>query len=187
MLNIDLESLINNAKELESLIYAYENNTMTISRELQNSEMSWHDENSGLFFDKISALKIQLAAFIENLKNLKIKYRSVIEEVKRIDRNIKKLFVDFNQEEIILNSYGYAINKLNEVKNKIRYTNINFCTYQEQNKIKNEYSRINKCIRNLESSKKRVSSMFNKTSDLEAKILSSFAKVSMNSIKEIDY
>lgn len=187
MLKINVQNMISATTELQTLIESYEENTQMISHELQNSELNWHDDNSGIFFDYIKLQKNQLTSFITDLYNTNAKYNYIIEEIKKINSNIKSIFSDQNKENGIMASYNSAIENLRNLKYRLGNLNISFCSYYEQRLIRSEINRLNNNVNALESSKRRVTEMYRKLNDLEAKIITTLSKISIKNITEIDY
>ena len=187
MLKLNVQNMINATTELQTLIESYEENTQMITHELQNSELNWHDDNSGIFFDYIKIQKSQLTEFIANLYSTKNKYDYLISEIKKINNNIRSIFSDQNKENGIIASYNSAIDELRNLRYRLGNLNTSFCSYYEQRLIRNEISRLSNNVSALESSKRRVSEMYRKLNDLEAKIITTLSKITIKNITEIDY
>lgn len=187
VLKINVQNMINATTELQTLIESYEENTQMITHELQNSELNWHDDNSGIFFDYIKLQKSQLTEFIANLYSTKNKYDYLISEIKKINNNIRSIFSDQNKENGIIASYNSAIDELRNLRYRLGNLNTYFCSYYEQRLIRNEITRLNNNVNALESSKRRVIEMYRKLNDLEAKIITTLSKITIKNITEIDY
>lgn len=187
MLAIDVENLKENSEELNYLVDKYEENVMSIVQELTNAELSWHDNNSSLFFLDISQQKNKLQEYISNLQKNISYYDKIVEELRKIDSSIKKIFINQKYKESILSSYKSVISTLTTMKNKYNNLYYSFCTYYESNLIRNESKKINTYINDLTQSKNRVESIFNKLNTLEKEIIIVKNKITMNKIDTFEF
>ena len=80
MLKIDVQSMKNHAEKLAKLVEQYEENTMILSREIQNSDTEWHDDNTETFFNKMEKQKGELKEFISNMNEVSTTYETIVDK-----------------------------------------------------------------------------------------------------------
>ena len=187
MLKIDVQSMKNHAEKLAKLVEQYEENTMILSREIQNSDTEWHDDNTETFFNKMEKQKGELKEFISNMNEVSTTYETIVDKTQKIKKNIKTAFVDQKYKSNIMSTYSKAINNLWNVRNRLNGQSIYFCTYYEKNLVRNAVYKLGNAAQSLENSKKKIENLFEKFSILENEISSLLSKIEIMSITEIDY
>ena len=187
MLKIDVQSMKNHAEKLTKLIDEYEENAMIISREIQNADTEWHDDNTEKFFNNLEKQKSELKEFIASMNEVGKAYDKIEEKAKKIKSNIKTAFVDSKYKSNTMSVYSTAINKLWNVRNRLNSQSTYFCTYYEKNLVRNAVYKLGNAAQSLENSKRKVENLFDKFSVLETEINSLLSKIEVASITEIDY
>lgn len=187
MLRIDVQAMKNHAEQLANLIEKYEENAMVISREIQNADTEWHDDNTEKFFNNMEKQKGEIKEFIANMNEVSVAYDKIVEKAKKIKNNIKTAYVDSKYKSNIMSTYSRAINNLWNVRNRLNGQSIYFCTYYEKNLVRNAVYKLGNTAQSLENSKKKIENLFDKFSALETEINSLLSKIEILSITEIDY
>ena len=187
MLKINLENLKTYAEELSKLLDKYEENAMTIAKEMQDGEMNWHDDNTEEFFINITKQKAELKDFIVSLKKVDTSYDEIIKKIDKIKSNMKTIFVDESKKATIKAAYDTAIGNLSSIRNRLNGLSIYFCTYYERSLIRNEISRMGNAAQSLENAKKNIETLFTKFASLETEINNIMSKINISTISQIDF
>ena len=187
MLKINLGNLKTYAQELGMLLDKYEENAMTIAKEMQDGEMNWHDDNTEEFFVNITKQKEELKEFLVSLKKVDTSYDDIIKKIDKIKSNMKTIFVDDSKKSTIKTAYDTAIKNLLSIRNRLNGLSIYFCTYYEKSLIRSEISRMGSAAQSLENAMNNIDTLFSKFAALETEINNTMSKISINTISSIDF
>lgn len=187
MLKVSVTKLKEHSEKLQNLIKKYEENSQTIAKELTNSELNWHDDNSSSFFLEIKKNNSQLQIFITELANVSGKYTKVLEAINKIDFSIKSFYVNQEYKSTIIQSYNNSISKIKNIKQKLDNLHMSFCSYSERNIINNEIKRLSNCIEEIEKSKEKVDNMFIDLEKIETLIVDTLSDIEMCKLDLFEY
>ncbi len=187
MLKIYVSKLSEQSKELKNLVDQYEETAMTIFQEISNAEFSWHDDNSGDFFDGVSSYKAKLKAFIEDLENTSKKYEQIVESANKIKKGAEVLYCNQNYRTSVRSSFDNSISHVNSIRSQLNNLSTYFCTYNERQTIRNEIGRLDGIASRLNGSKKYVDDLFGKLIALENEISTKLSKIDITKIGTYEF
>lgn len=187
MLNIDVAKIKSSAEELKRTLNNYEESVMTLAKEMQDSELDWHDDNSAEFFSKIEVQKGELKEFLKCLTKVNTTYEQIVSKIRNVKSNINTLFVNEAYKKSISTSYSTAINNLNAIANRLAGLSTYFCTYYERSIINSEINRMRTTASNLENSKKEIEKLFSNFAIVENEIKAAMSRLEVNTIGIIDF
>lgn len=187
MLKANVSNIKSYAEQLSVLLSSYENNTMSIMREILNVDTLWLDDNSESFFLKLNKPKRELSEFIENLNDLQEKYERVVKKIREIESSINDIYFNQNYKSTIIQAYNRNIENLKSIKSNLDNQSISFCNSYEQSLVREAVSLLNNSISTLENSRNIIERLFIKLSAAESEINAMLIKIEMNLLTEVDF
>lgn len=187
MLKANVSNIKSYAEQLSKLLSLYENNTMSIMREILNVDTLWLDDNSESFFLKLNKPKRELSEFLEKLNDIQEKYEQVVKKIRDIESSINDLYFNQSYKNTIIQAYNRNIDNLRSIKSNLDSQSISFCNSYEQNLVREAVNFLNNSISILGNSRNIIERLFIKLSTVESEINAMLMKIEMNLLTEVDF
>lgn len=182
MINVNSSEIEKELMYLNKLITEYEDNYLSLFRELNSSSLFWKDGKSELFFDTIPKEKIKNDNYYQEIKNVQNIYTYILEQYKKIGNKIN---IDLNYQEAILKRFDKIILELENIKSLYEHLDTSFCI-EEKGIILNELKDITQIIEIIKDEKNRIKNLLEKIESIEMEISTQINKIKITYIKDYE-
>ena len=181
-MNINIEKLKGDLRELSSLIEDYESIYYNLYNELSNCSIFWNDNNSLLFFDNVSYEKKAINETITEFKQIIEVYNYLVNKYSEFGTKIK---IDSKQKNDILKKIDNYINDIEDILNSFNNLSFRFDRTISDN-IYRDINRINDIINILYNLKNKIKKHFNAFEEIEREVTLRLSKINIDILKETE-
>ena len=178
-MDVNIENLKENIKELNLFIEEYESNSRNLYNELSNCSIFWQDNKSTMFFEKVNIEKIAINESINEIKEIYKIYTYILNKYSQIGNKIK---FDIKLKNEIITKCDKYINYINDIKYDLRNLDYEF-DYTIANKIYNEINKLGYIINDLTELKKNIKKHFELFEEIEKEVNLKISKIKIDVLK----
>lgn len=181
-MNINIEKLKGDLRELSTLIEDYESIYYNLYNELTNCSIFWSDNNSLVFFDNVSTEKLAVNETITEFRQIIELYNYLVNRYSEFGTNIK---FDIRQKNDILKKFDNYIDVIYDILSS--FNNLSFSFDRTVSDIiYRDIDGLNDIINILGILKNRIKKHFNTFEEIEKEISLKISKINIDIFKETE-
>lgn len=181
-MDIDIEKLKGDVRELGNLIEDYEGIYYNLYNELSNCSIFWNDNNSILFFDNVGSEKIAVSETITEFRQIMEIYNYLINKYSEFGNKIK---IDTKQKNDILKKIDNYIDDIDDILNSFNNLSFRFDRTISDN-IYRDIDKLKDIINILYNLKSKIKKHFDSFEEIEREVSLKISKINVDIFKETE-
>lgn len=180
IMDINIEKLKGDLRELNNLIEDYESIYYNLYNELSNCSIFWRDNNSCLFFDNVRLEKIAVNETITEFKQITEVYNYLVNKYGEFGNKIK---INTKLKNDILSKFDNYLEDIYDILDAFKNLTFRFDKTISDN-IYRDMEKLVDIVNILVSLKSKIKKHFNEFEEIEKEVSLKISKINIEILKE---
>ena len=181
-MDINIEKLKGDLRELNNLIEDYESIYYNLYNELSNCSIFWKDNNSNIFFDNVSKEKLAVNEVITEFKQITDLYNYLVNKYSEFGNKIK---FNIKLKNDILSEFDNYLNNIYDILDDFKNLTFRFDSTISDN-IYKDMDKLVDITNILVGLKSRIKKHFNEFEEIEKEVSLKISKINIDILKETE-